>query len=83
MYIKTAFGYKPLVYCDYTASGRGIQVIEDYIQEEILPVYANTHSDGSWTSIQTNAFREESRNIIRDKMSTPLTQMLLLSMEME
>lgn len=42
--IKTVYGEKPLVYADYTASGRSLKFIESYIQNEIMPMYANTHT---------------------------------------
>lgn len=51
-------------YCDWTASGRCIAFIENYIQEEILPIYANTHTRSSFTGHQTELFREEARVII-------------------
>ena len=40
--IKTPFGYRPLVYADYVASGRGLTFIEDLVREVILPDYGNT-----------------------------------------
>ena len=42
--LRTVFGEKPHVYCDYTASGKSLRFIEDYIQNQIMPLYANTHS---------------------------------------
>jgi selenocysteine lyase/cysteine desulfurase len=42
--IKTVYGEKPLFYADYTASGKALTCIEDYIAHEILPMYANTHT---------------------------------------
>ena len=30
--IRTVFGDKPNVYCDYTASGKSLKFIEDYMQ---------------------------------------------------
>ena len=33
--IKTPFGYKPLIYSDYIASGRCLSFIENYIQTEV------------------------------------------------
>ncbi len=47
--IDTPFGNRLLTYADYTASGRGIEFIEDYFRDEILPVYANTHTDDDFT----------------------------------
>ena len=31
--IQTPYGEKPLVYADYTASGKSLRFIEDYIQK--------------------------------------------------
>jgi selenocysteine lyase/cysteine desulfurase len=63
--IATPFGEKPLVYADYTASGRAYAPIEDFIREEVLPLYANTHSESSLTGRQTSHLREQARGIIR------------------
>ena len=63
--ICTPFGERPLVYADYTASGRGLAFIEDYIREQVLPFYANTHSESSFTGAQTNALREQAREEVR------------------
>lgn len=40
--ISTPFGLRRLVYCDYTASGRCLTFIEDWIRENVMPLYANT-----------------------------------------
>jgi len=62
--IHTPFGLKPLVYADYTASGRALDFIEQYISEQVLPFYANTHTETSYTGAQTTLLREQSRDII-------------------
>jgi selenocysteine lyase/cysteine desulfurase len=59
--IDTPFGQQPLVYADYTASGRSLGFIEDYIRQQVLPFYANTHTETSYTGAQTSVFREEAR----------------------
>ncbi len=63
--IRTPFGERPLVYADYTASGRSLGFIEDYIRQQVLPYYANTHSESSFTGAQTTALREQAREQIR------------------
>ena len=63
--IETAFGTKPLVYADYTASGRSLHFLEDFIRRQVLPLYANTHSETSFTGAQSTALREQARTIIR------------------
>ncbi len=66
--VEGPFGPRPVIYADYTASGRSLAFIEDYIREAVLPVYANTHSESSGTGLQTSRFREEARNIIREAL---------------
>jgi len=63
--IKTSFGQKPLVYADYTASGRSLDFIEQFITSKVLPFYANTHTETSFTGAQSTAFREEARQSIK------------------
>jgi len=63
--ITTPFGQKPLIYADYTASGRSLHFIEDYIREQVLPYYANTHTDASFTGAHTTELRESAREMVR------------------
>jgi selenocysteine lyase/cysteine desulfurase len=60
------FGVRRVTYADYTASGRALSFVEDYIRDAVLPLYANTHTESSGTGLQTTRFREEARRIIRD-----------------
>ena len=60
------FGVRRVIYADYTASGRALTFIEDYLREAVLPLYANTHTESSGTGLQTSRFREDARTIMRD-----------------
>ncbi|MDH3755343.1 MAG: aminotransferase class V-fold PLP-dependent enzyme [Acidimicrobiia bacterium] len=60
------FGPRPVVYADYTASGRSLSFIEDYIRQVVLPLYANTHTESSGTGLQTTRFRAEARATIAE-----------------
>lgn len=62
------FGKRQVVYCDYTASGKSLQCIENYITSEVLPTYGNTHTTTSVTSLQTTLFRHEARDIFRNSL---------------
>ena len=45
------FGIRRVTYADYTASGRNLTFIEDYIREQVMPLYANTHTESSGTGL--------------------------------
>ena len=63
--MNTPFGIRPMVYADYTASGRSLTFIEQFIRNRVMPYYANTHTEASFTGAQTTALREEARGIIK------------------
>lgn len=63
--IEGPFGQRLVTYGDYTASGRCLSFIEDFLREHVLPYYANTHTESSGTGLQTGRFREDARAIIK------------------
>lgn len=62
------YGPRRVTYADYTASGRALSFLEDFIRDQVLPAYANTHTESSGTGLQTTRLREEARAIVRDSL---------------
>ncbi|MCP3989749.1 MAG: aminotransferase class V-fold PLP-dependent enzyme [Actinomycetia bacterium] len=64
--LEGPFGLRPVIYADYTASGRSLSFIEEFLDEVVRPLYANTHTESSGTGRQTTQWREEARQIVAD-----------------
>lgn len=62
------FGDRKITYLDNTASNRASSIVEDFIRDNVLPLYSNTHTMSSRCGITTTFFREEARNIIANSV---------------
>ena len=73
------YGQKPVTYADYTASGRSLSFLEDFLRDEVLPRYANTHTESSGTGLQTTRLREDARDTIRRAVNGDATTMVIFT----
>ena len=62
--VEGPFGLKDLVYADYVASGRAVRQVEHFVLEEILPYYANSHTEASYCGGMMTRLRREARSVI-------------------
>jgi len=61
---KSPYGERHLVHCDHTATGRPLEFIEEFMNEEVLPMYGNTHTTASVCGYQSHLYRFEARQIV-------------------
>ncbi|MGV8953157.1 MAG: aminotransferase class V-fold PLP-dependent enzyme [Cypionkella sp.] len=64
MEFETPYGPRKLVYADYVASGRALRVIEEFVLDRVLPIYANSHSEASFCGASITRMREAGREAI-------------------
>lgn len=62
--IKTPFGMRLITYADFTASGRCIYFIENYLSE-IMKFYGNTHTEDDATGIITTKLLKKAEQTIK------------------
>ena len=67
------FGNRPIIYADWTASGKCVRKVEDYISNNVIPLYGNTHTTTSITGHQTTCFRHEARQIVAEAVNAKVT----------
>lgn len=58
------YGAKDMVYADYVASGRALHQVERFVLEEVLPYYANSHTEASFCGGFMTRMRREARAMI-------------------
>lgn len=54
-------GKRTMIYADYAASGRALREVEAFVLDEVLPIYANPHTQASHCGRMINALRHAAR----------------------
>ncbi len=63
-WLETPFGKRRMVYADYTASGRGLHFIEDYLVQ-LQKRYANSHTEDDTTGRETTELLHQAETTIK------------------
>jgi selenocysteine lyase/cysteine desulfurase len=63
--IMTPFGKRHIIYADYTASGKPYSKIEKFIKYNVLPYYANTHSNAFCGKLMAKYIKSSKNQIIK------------------
>jgi len=66
--IETPFGKRLMVYCDFTASGRCLEFVENYIMH-IQRHYANTHTEDDLTGRSMTRILHKAETIIKQSVN--------------
>ncbi len=69
----------PLVYSDWTASGRMYFPIEERMQKQILPFVANTHTDTNYTGSKMTYAYQRAKEIIKAHVGASMHDVLISS----
>jgi len=77
--IETPYGYKPLIYADWIASGRLYAGIEDMMRLKIGPYVANTHTTTTTTGSSMTLAYKKSREIIKQHVNASEHDVLISS----
>jgi len=73
---ETPFGERLMVYCDYTASGRCLRLVESYLQS-LQRVYANTHTEDDITGRSMTQLLHEAESAIKESVNAGPTGRLI------
>ncbi|KAK4791160.1 hypothetical protein SAY86_031573 [Trapa natans] len=65
---ESPFGKRLVTYADHTASGRCLRYIEDFIINNVLPSYGNTHTSDSYIGHTTTKMVHEAADYIKGCM---------------
>ncbi|RJF72229.1 aminotransferase class V-fold PLP-dependent enzyme [Deinococcus cavernae] len=66
--VPTPFGQRKVTYADYVASGKPLKSVERRIEELVLPLYANTHTEDSATGAHSTLLTHQAQDYIRGQL---------------
>ncbi|EFJ10534.1 hypothetical protein SELMODRAFT_128027 [Selaginella moellendorffii] len=66
--ISTPFGSRLLTYADYTASGRCLFYIENFLIKQVMPSYGNTHAEDSYVGEKTTRMVKLATSYVKESL---------------
>ncbi len=76
--IPTPYGEKPLIYLDYTASGRNLFFIENHLNN-IREYYANTHTEDDFTGKTMSTLLKEAEHRVKKAVNAGETGKIIFT----
>ena len=76
---ETPYGLKKMVYADWTASGRAYRPIEQRLQNDIMPLLANTHTETTVTGTAMTRAYQQAKHIIKEHVNAGPDDVLIFA----
>ncbi len=76
---ETPYGNKPIIYADWTASGRLYAPIEKLMAEEIAPFVGNTHTETTITGCSMTMAYHHAKTYIKEQVGANTSDVLISS----
>ncbi|MBX2874540.1 MAG: aminotransferase class V-fold PLP-dependent enzyme [Saprospiraceae bacterium] len=76
---QTPYGNKPIIYADWTASGRLYGPIEKLMTEEIAPFVGNTHTETTITGCSMTMAYHHAKTYIKEQVGANTSDVLISS----
>ncbi|KAL5227178.1 hypothetical protein ABZP36_015443 [Zizania latifolia] len=71
------FGTRRITYADHTASGRCLRFVEEFVQQNVLPYYGNTHTVDSYVGLHTSKLAAEAAKYVKRSLGAGPEDVLL------
>lgn len=76
---ESPYGIQKMIYADWTASGRAYAPIEERIQQQIMPLLANTHTETTVSGTAMTKAYEQAKHIIKQHVHAGPDDVLIFS----
>ncbi|KAL5220707.1 hypothetical protein ABZP36_025420 [Zizania latifolia] len=71
------FGTRRITYADHTASGRCLRFVEEFVRQNVLPYYGNTHTVDSYVGLHTSKLAAEAAKYVKRSLGAGPEDVLL------
>ncbi|GJM93247.1 hypothetical protein PR202_ga09791 [Eleusine coracana subsp. coracana] len=71
------YGTRRITYADHTASGRCLRFVEEFVMQNVLPYYGNTHTGDSYVGLHTSRLAGDAARYVKRCLGAGADDMLL------
>ncbi|KAG8077797.1 hypothetical protein GUJ93_ZPchr0007g4121 [Zizania palustris] len=71
------FGTRRITYADHVASGRCLRFVEEFVRQNVLPYYGNTHTGDSYVGLHTTKLAADAAKYVKRSLGAGPEDVLL------